>query len=51
MNKPFAPKYNPETDEWWYRGRWYDEDPHGRYEEDLDEWSEEGEWTPTSPPE
>lgn len=38
MRKPFRPKYNPETDEWWYNGRYYEEDPEDRYREDLEEW-------------
>ena len=41
MNKPFRPKFNPEADEWWYQGRFYDEDPRDRYEQDLTEWAEE----------
>jgi hypothetical protein len=43
MRKPFAPKFNPETEEYWYDGRFYDEYPQGRYEQDLDEWAEEQE--------
>jgi len=41
MRKPYPPKYNPETDDYFYDGRYYDEYPRARYEEDLTEWAEE----------
>jgi hypothetical protein len=31
------PKYDPECAMWFYKGRWYDEDPTPRWEEDLEE--------------
>jgi len=31
------PRYNPESDEWFYNGKYYDEDPTARMEEDLEE--------------
>jgi hypothetical protein len=31
------PRYNPESDEWFYNGRYYSEDPTKRWEEDLEE--------------
>ena len=40
MRKPvYGPKYIPETREWWYQGKYYDENPEGRYQEDLDAWA------------
>ena len=41
MRKPFAPKYNPEAEEWFYDGKYYDKDPERRYQADLDVWAED----------
>jgi hypothetical protein len=43
MIKPFAPYYSPHDGQWFYRGRYYDENPQAKYEEDLDDLAEDRE--------